>query len=137
MTGVKQTAQSLGLGKKTRKRPARVADAVMRELALLLLQDSRDPLLREVCITRVTATDDLRLATVYFTCLAGPDAASTVIKALRHAAGYMRGHLAHTLNMRFTPDLHFRYDSTAVEAERLERIFQDIGAERQSDESDS
>lgn len=137
MSGVKQTAQSLGLGRKTNKRPARVADAIMRELATLLLQDSRDPLLHEVCITRVEVTDDLQLAKVYFTSLAGAEAAPRLTKALRHAGGYMRGHLARALNMRFTPDLQFRYDSAAEEVERLERIFQDIDAERKDDGSDS
>ena len=137
MMGVKQTAQSLGLGKKTNKRPVRVADAIMRELAVLLLQDSRDPLLREACITRVEMTDDLQLAKVYFTSLAGAAAAPGLVKALRQASGYMRGHLARVLNMRFTPSLQFRYDSTAEEVERLERIFQDIDAERKRDESDS
>jgi len=137
MTGVKQTAHALGLGKKPGKRPARVADAVMRELAMLLLQDSRDPLLHQACITRVEMTDDLRLAKVFFTSLAGDDAAPGLAKALRQAAGYMRGHLARVLNMRFTPDLQFRYDTTAEEVKRLERIFQEIDAERKSDGSDS
>jgi len=137
MNGVKQIAQSLGLGKKNSKRPARVADAIMRELATLLLQDSRDPLLREACITRVEMTDDLQLAKVYFTCLARTEAAPRLAKALRQASGYMRGHLARALNMRFTPNLQFHYDSTAEEVERLERIFQDIDAERKADGSDS
>jgi len=137
MMGVKQTAESLGLGKKTSKRPARVADAIMRELATLLLRTGHDPLLREACITRVEMTDDLQLAKVYFTSLAGAEAAPDIVKALRQASGYMRGHLARALNMRFTPSLQFRYDSTAEEEERLERIFQDIDAERKRDESDS
>ena len=137
MSGVKQTVQSLGLGKKTSKRPARVADAIMRELATLLLQTSHDPLLREACITRVEMTDDLQLAKVYFTCLAGAEAAPRLVKALRQAGGYMRGHLARSLNMRFTPNLQFRYDSITEEVERLERIFQDIDAERKRGESDS
>jgi len=137
MTGVKQTAHSLGLGKKQGKRPARVADAVMRELATLLLQDSHDPLLREACITRVEMTDDLQLAKVFFTSLAGEEAAPRLAKALRQASGYMRGHLARVLNMRFTPDLQFRYDSTVEEAKRLEAIFQEIDAERKRDGSDS
>jgi ribosome-binding factor A len=137
MAGVRQTAQSLGLGKKTGKRPARVADAIMRELATLLLHDSRDSLLREICITRVEVTDDLQLAKVYFTSLAGAQAAPQLAKALRHAGGYMRGHLARVLNMRFTPSLQFCYDSTAEEIERLERIFQDIDAEKKRHASDS
>jgi len=137
MASVKQTAQSLGLGKKTGKRPARVADAIMRELATLLLHDSHDALLREVCITRVEVTDDLQLAKVYFTSLAGAAAAPELTKALRHAGGYMRGHLARVLNMRFTPSLQFCYDSTAEEMERLERIFQDLEAEKKRHANDS
>jgi ribosome-binding factor A len=114
-----------------------VADAIMREVATLLLQDSHDPLLRQACITRVEMTDDLQLAKVYFTCLAGAAAAPSLTKALRQASGYVRGHLARVINMRFTPNLQFRYDSAAEEVERLERIFQDIDAERKRDESDS
>ncbi len=46
----------------------------------------------------------------------------------------MRSHLAHTLNLRFTPELRFRYDDTAEKVARIESIFQEIENERKGSE---
>ena len=46
------------------------------------------------------------------------------------AKGFMRSHIAKTLNLRFTPALQFRYDETAQKVEELDTIFQEIANER-------
>ena len=48
------------------RRPERVAHLVQAELARLLLEEARNPLLRQVIVTGVRMTPDLHIARVYF-----------------------------------------------------------------------
>jgi ribosome-binding factor A len=49
----------------------------------------------------------------------------------------MRSHIARTLNLRFTPELQFRYDDSVEKVAELEEIFQDIANERESRKDNS
>ena len=133
----KQTLDSVGLGRQEQKRSTRVADAIRNELAVFMLQKVRDPKLAEVSISRVEVTDDLRVARIFFTLLAGNKRAKATENALHKAKGFMRTHIAKTLNMRYTPDLEFRYDETADKVAHVESIFQEIENERKKRGEDS
>ena len=45
--------------------------------------------------------------------------------ALNKHAKFVRGHLGRMIDMRFTPDLHFRHDESFDEAARMNRLFDD------------
>ena len=127
----KQTLDSVGLGQKEeRKRSAKVADAIRVELATLLVSKVRDSKLRDVNISRVDVTDDLSIARIFYTVMDHEEGAKSAGKALNRAKGFMRSHIAKTLNLRFTPALQFRYDETAQKVEELDTIFQEIANER-------
>lgn len=130
----KQTLDSIGIGRKTeRKRSARVADAIRVELATLLVSKVRDPKLLGVTISRVEVTDDLSIARIFFTVIdqeINRKGIRLAQKGLQRANGFMRSHIARTLNLRFTPALQFHYDDTAEKVEELESIFQEIADER-------
>lgn len=127
----KQTLDSIGLGgKEERKRSAKVADAIRVELATLLLSKVRDPNLQNVNISRVDVTDDLSIARIFFSVLNNKGGVKSAEKGLDRAKGFMRSHIAKTLNLRFTPALQFKYDETAAKVEELDSIFQEISNER-------
>ena len=77
-----------------------------------------------VTVTEVRVNPDLRHATVFVEPLGGANAGE-VTKALNKHAKFIRGHLGHKIDMRFTPDLHFRHDESFTEAERIARLFDD------------
>lgn len=134
----KETLDSIGLGKRNEvKRSTRVADAIRVELTLLLHEKVRNPKLQDVSISRVTVTDDLRIAKIFFTIFGEHKPIKTAEKALNSAKGFMRSHVAKTLNMRFTPELQFHYDETAVKVEEMENLFQELAEERKSRGEDS
>lgn len=128
----KKTLDSIGVGKKERKRSAKVAEAIRNELSILLVGKVQDPRLLNLSISRVEVTDDLSLARIFFTVLGDEKAAKAAAEGLRRARGFMRSHIARTLNLRFTPDLQFRYDDIAGKVAELEDIFQEIANERKS-----
>ena len=135
---IKGSLDSVGLGKRVeQKRSFRVADAIKKELALLLLEKVRDPRLEDVYISRVESTDDLKIARIYFT-VSGDDKVRRAAElALEKAKGFMRSHLAKTLNMRFTPSLEFKYDHIAKKVEEMDKLFQEIAMEDKGEEGSS
>lgn len=134
----KQTLDSIGIGGKSeQKRSSRVAEAIRNELAMLLLSKVRDPRLQGVHISRVEVPDDLSLARIYFTVLGGKKEIKEAGVGLERAKGFMRSHIAKTLNLRFTPALVFKYDTVVEKVAELDEIFQEIANERESREDDS
>lgn len=131
----KKTLDSIGIGgKKGQKRSSRVAEAIRNELSILIVSKVQDPRLLNLSISRVEVTDDLSLARIFFTVLGDGKAAKAAAEGLQRAKGFMRSHIARTLNLRFTPDLQFRYDDIVGKVAELEEIFQDIANERKSRE---
>lgn len=134
----KQELESLG-GHRTQppKRATRVADVIKNELSMLLVKHVRDPQLQDITISRVKLSDDLRHAKVYFTMFQGQGKMKQVVRSLEKARGFMRSHLAKTLNLRFTPELRFWYDEEFEKVEKIERLLDDIAKERDDRERDS
>lgn len=131
----KNTLDIIGIGRTERKRPVRVAEAIRNEISILLIQKVRDPHIAAVAISRVEVSDDLKYAKIFYTIEGQTKASTKQSKALERAKGFMRSHLAKTLNLRYTPSLQFYFDETAAKVEELEKIFQDIARESGDDNS--
>lgn len=89
-------------------------------------EEINDPVLAgvSVTVTEVRVNADMRHATVFVEPLGGENA-DEVVKALNKHAKFVRGHLGRMVDMRFTPDLHFRHDDTFNEAARMAKLFDD------------
>ncbi len=133
----KETIESVGLGKRERKRSVRVADAIQMELSLLFLQKVRDQKLSDVTVTNVRVTDDMRSARIFYTVAGDEKIRRQAAEALKRATGFVRSHLAKILNLRYTPALMFEYDTKADKVEELDQLFAEIASERRGDDSDS
>ncbi len=130
----KSTLDSIGLGKQERKRSTRVADVIRNEISILLIQKVRDPNIANVAVSRVEVSDDLKYARLYYTIQGEVKTNARVGKALDRAKGFMRSHLAKTLNLRYTPALQFRFDETAAKVEELDKLFHDIAKEKSNND---
>ena len=130
----KNTLDAIGVGRKEKKRPARVAEAVKEELSLLLLQKIRDPDVAGISIARVEVSDDLKYAKLHYRVRGGDKARRLAAKGLDRARGFMRSHLAKTLNLRYTPELQFYYDETGDKVEEVEQLLRQISEENRSNE---
>jgi ribosome-binding factor A len=74
-----------------------------------------------ITVPEVRMSPDLKLATVYVMPLGGHDT-DAVIAALAHNKKFLRGEVAHRVNLKFAPDLRFRTDERFDEAERIEKL---------------
>jgi ribosome-binding factor A len=104
---------------------------------LLMRGEVHDPVIEGHLITipEVRMSPDLRLATVYVMPLAGRDT-DDVIDAFERNKKFLRGHIAHQINLKFAPDLRFRADDRFEEAERIERLLRSPEVKRDLDKDE-
>lgn len=117
------------------QRQLRVGELVRHAMAEMLSRgDVHDPVLESHMITipEVRMTADLKLATIYVMPLGGRDV-KEVITALNNNKKYLRGEIAHRVNLKFAPDIRFRADERFDEAERIEKLLRTPAVQRDLD----
>ena len=113
------------------KRADRVGGQVQKELSDLLQRKIRDPRLDFVTIMRVSMTDDLRSARIYFTVAEGEERRLGALAGFKSASGYLRQQLSRRLELRHMPELEFLYDESFDRATRIDKVLKEIGNENQ------
>lgn len=105
-------------------RRGRINDAVAQELAIAL-GEVREPKVVNnfISVTRAEVAPDLKYATVYFSCIG--DSAEAA-EGLKKCTGMLRHHLAVTLNLRITPELHFVKDGSIEHGARIARLLDEV-----------
>src|SRR5947209_5466679 len=101
-------------------RTGRVSEAVREELAEIIGFELEDPRLRDVMVTDVQVSPDMRHAHVKVGVEATYVEPNRAIKALDHASHYLRHELAARLGLRRTPELHFTLDDHPDAPQRIE-----------------
>lgn len=103
------------------RRLDRVADRIKRELAVLIQQKSEDPRFFKVTLIDIDLSPDLSYAKVFFTILGDVDK-KALTDALNSASGFFRHLLAKRVNIRRVPQLHFVYDESIEQGQRLSAL---------------
>ena len=114
------------------QRALRVGELVRHAMAEMLTRgDVHDPVLAGhlVTVPEVRMSPDLRLATIYVMPLGGRDAGE-VVAALERNKRFLRGEIAHRVNLKFAPEIRFRIDERFDEAERIEKLLQTPAVQR-------
>lgn len=119
-------------------RTVRIGEQIQRELAVLIQQEVKDPRLGMVTVAHVKVSPDLSHAKVYITVLGGEQSsAGETLKALHHAAAYLRHELGRRLVLRVMPQLHFVYDQSQEDGARLVSLINaSVAADRNKDGQD-
>ena len=118
----KSSGQRSGQGRSQRQ--LRVGEELRHALARILARgELRDPHLAGVSltVTEVRVSPDLKNAAAFVVPLGGGDL-EPIVAALNHAASFLRGQLAHEVQLRYTPRLSFQADRSFDEAAHINEI---------------
>ena len=107
-------------------RIGRINEEVMRELARLL-PTVKDPRLGGglLSIVRCEVTNDLRWCKGYLSTLGQFDM-KELKKGLKSCSGYLRRELAHSLSLRYTPELVFVLDDSIQEGAHINQLLHQL-----------
>jgi len=111
------------------RRQQQVADAIQKEVSVLIQREVKDPRLGFVTVTRAEVSPDLHHARVFVSILGTPEEQAASMKALESAAGFLRHELGTRLTMRYVPALQFRADASIAHSDRIARLLTELDAE--------
>ena len=119
----------------------RINAEVQKELANLIRGEIKDPRIAPMtCVTDVQVAPDLKTCKVWISVLGDAYTRAETMQGLKSAEGFMRRHLANTLNLRNTPTLTFISDTSTEYgmemAEKIDKVMAPIH-EKEAKEADT
>jgi len=118
----------------TNHRHERIGEEIAHEINAMLAGELKDPRLEgNVSVSEVRVQPDMKHARIFVSVRSSdPKEQSGAIKALEHAAGFIRHELVERLQLRRLPDLHFTLDLSEESAERIERLLKEVKKDKPS-----
>jgi ribosome-binding factor A len=107
-------------------RQDRVAEAIKKEVSLIIHDELKDPRLGFVTITRVELSRDLRNAKILYSVLGKEEERQKTKAALESALGFVRKLISERINLRFAPEIMFREDSSSEYSVRIQEVLNEI-----------
>ncbi|MBN1912731.1 MAG: 30S ribosome-binding factor RbfA [Pirellulales bacterium] len=108
------------------RRVLKVAEAVREVVSWAILAELRDPRVRDVTVTRVEMSGDLRLAKVYVSVMGDEKRQELSLHGLKHAAGFLQSKLADRIDTRYTPRIDFILDQGVKKSIEVSRILKEV-----------
>ena len=106
---------------------------IQRELSLIIQKKMKDRRLNHtgLSITRVKATPDLKVATVYVSILGSDQEKQDTLDALESAKGFLRSNLGKLLKTHSTPALIFKVDDSVEYSMHIEELLSQIKKDKE------
>ena len=104
----------------------RKVNEILREVIADECRVLTDPRLGFLTITGVSASPDLRNATVYYSVLGDERAQAGAAAALEGAASRVRAAVGGQVRMKYLPVLHFQPDPAIEHGQRVEQILRGL-----------
>jgi len=111
----------------------RLESNAFRELALILMNDTKDKKLKNITVTEVRITNDLSFMTVYYTCLIDKEREACA-ETLERSKGYLRSELAKRLKARKMPSLIFKYDTALEYGNHINEVLSKLNIKHDDDQ---
>ncbi len=108
----------------------RINEEVQRELADIIRNKVKDPRIDPfTSITSVEVAPDLKTCKVYVSVLGDGDSGEKTIAGLKSSKGFIRRELAHSVNLRNTPELTFILDDSIAYGVHMSQLINEVKAQ--------
>ncbi len=114
---------------KNTNRLGRVNEELKKVISQVINYELKNPdVTGMISVTKVKVTPDLKYAKIYVSVLNSKNLKKTM-EGLKESAGYIRSEVAHTVNLRITPELVFEYDDSIENGEKIDAILKSLKKE--------
>lgn len=115
----------------------RVNGEVQRELSNIIRSEIKDPRINPMTsVVAVEVAPDLKSCKAYISVLGDEKSQQDTLAGLRSAEGYIRRQLAHTINLRNTPEVRFVLDQSIEYGVNMSKLIDDVNHNVKDDEND-
>ena len=107
----------------------RINGEVQLELANIIRGGIKDPRISPLTsVVAVEVAPDLKTCKAYISVLGDSEAQKATLEGLKSAEGYIRRELAHTVNLRNTPEIRFILDQSIEYGVHMSKIIDEVTA---------
>ena len=110
-------------------RAEKVSDLLKKEISLIITNEIKDPRIQNINITAVKVSDDIGIATVFYSII-GESIHKSDSKIddriLKKFSGMIRSNLAKKIKIRRIPKIIFRFDESIEYSENIEKLLRNL-----------
>ncbi len=108
------------------RRVQKVAEAIREVVSMSILTELQDPRVRDVTVTSVEASGDLRYAKVMVSVMGDETRQKLSLRGLQNAAGFLQSKIAERIDLRYTPRLTFVLDQGVKHSITVAQILREV-----------
>jgi ribosome-binding factor A len=108
------------------RRVLKVAQAIRQVVSMAILTELRDPRVKDVTVTFVEVSSDLRNAKVHVSVMGDETSQQLALRGLRNAAGFLQQKVGDRIDMRYTPRIRFELDQGVKNSIEVSRILGEL-----------
>ena len=110
-------------------RSDKISDLLRKEISLIINKETKDPRLQKLNITAVKVSDDIGIATVFYTMIGESiekEKSSIDNKVLKKFSWMVRSKLSKTMQIRRVPVIQFRFDESVEYSDNIENLLRNL-----------
>jgi ribosome-binding factor A len=108
------------------RRLQRAAEAIRGVVSMAILQELKDPRVRDVTVTHVEVSPDMRHAKVHVSVMGDDVRQRLSLVGLRSSAGFLQAKIAERIDTRYTPKLQFELDQGVKKSIELIKLLKQV-----------
>jgi ribosome-binding factor A len=108
------------------RRVLKAAEAIRQVVGMAILADLNDPRIRDVTVTRVEVSGDMREAKVYVSIMGDETKQNLSLHGLQSATGFLQSKVSNRIDTRYTPRIRFFLDQGLKESIRINEILDEV-----------
>ena len=93
------------------RRVLKVAQAIREVVSIGILMDIKDPRVKDVTVTFVEVSGDLRLAKVHVSVMGDETKQNLCLRGLQSSRGFLQKKVGNRIDTKYTPQLEFVLDN--------------------------
>jgi len=108
------------------RRTQKAAEAIREVVSMAILTDLKDPRVKDVTVTYVEVSADMRQAKVHVSIMGDETKQQLSLRGLQNAAGFLQSKVAKRIDTRYTPRLAFVLDLGVKRSIEISQILQSV-----------
>ena len=108
------------------RRLLKAAEAIREVVGMAILADLKDPRIRDVTVTHVEVSPDMRHAKVHVSIMGDEARQNLSLRGLQSAAGFLQSKIAQQIDTRYTPRLIFVLDQGVKKSIEMARLLRQV-----------
>ena len=108
------------------RRVLKAAQAVREVVSMAILRDIKDPRVKDVTVTFVEVSPDMRHAKVHVSVMGDETKQNLCLRGLQNSAGYLQSKVGKRIDTRYTPKIQFSLDKGMKHAMMVTRILEEV-----------